>query len=157
VEIIGFTSDKIEEYVSTFCENINRNDLKPKIWNHIKSSTDVLNLCYIPVNSFIVCTTLSGCLSDPRNDTGGGELPTTLTDLYKTAIDHFVTHRNRKLGDQSSTQTVESLAKLAFRGMENGQLVFDKHLLDEQMRNSGLVNSLSNPIFPVQTQFCFIH
>jgi hypothetical protein len=80
-----------------------------------------------------------------------------LTDLYKTAIDHFVTHRNRKLGDQSSTQTVESLAKLAFHGMENGQLVFDKHLLDEQMRNSGLVNSLSNPIFPVQTQFCFIH
>lgn len=41
--------------------------------------------------------------------------------------------------------------------MENGQLVFGEQIFDEQMKNSGLVNSLSNPIFPVQTQYCFIH
>ena len=31
VEIIGFTSDKIEEYVSKFCENHARSDLKSKV------------------------------------------------------------------------------------------------------------------------------
>ncbi|CAB4044961.1 Hypothetical predicted protein, partial [Paramuricea clavata] len=41
--------------------------------------------------------------------------------------------------------------------MENGQLIFDQELFDEQMKKSGLLNSLSNPIFPIQTQFCFIH
>jgi hypothetical protein len=41
--------------------------------------------------------------------------------------------------------------------MESGQLVFNKKLFDEQIKNSGLLNSLSNPIFPLRTQFCFIH
>ena len=59
VEIIGFTSDKIEEYANRFCDNNNTSDLKTKIWNHIKSSSELLNLCYIPVNCFVVCVTLS--------------------------------------------------------------------------------------------------
>ena len=46
---------------------------------------------------------------------------------------------------------------MAFHGMENDQLIFDGESFDEQIRNSGLVNSLSNPIFPLETQVCFIH
>lgn len=154
VEIIGFTSDKIEQYVSRFCENNDRSDLKTKIWDHITSSSDLLNLCYIPVNCFIVCVTVSGCLSHPDNCTGS--LPTTLTELYSAAIDHFAVYHNRNL-DQTSSNTIEKLRDLAFRGIENGQLVFKQELFDAQMKVSGLVNSLSNPIFPVRTQFCFIH
>ncbi len=41
--------------------------------------------------------------------------------------------------------------------MEDGQLVFDQKHFDEQIKRSGLLNSLSNPISPLQTQFCFIH
>ncbi len=155
IEIIGFTRAKIEEYVSRFCDNIDRDDLKPKIWNHIQSSSDLLNLCYIPVNCFIVCVTLSGCLSDPRNDTGA--LPTTLTQLYQTATNHFATHHNRNLDETYSEQTLEKLQELAFHGIERGQLVFNKNSFNELMKRSGLVHSLSDPVFPVQTQFCFIH
>ena len=154
VEIIGFTSDKIEKYVSRFCKNNGRSDLKPKIWDHITSSSDLLNLCYIPVNCFIVCVTVSECLSHPENDTGS--LPTTLTELYSAAIDHFAMYHDRNL-DQSSSSAIEKLQDLAFRGIENGQLVFKKELFDAKMKLSGLINSLSNPIFPVRTQFCFIH
>jgi hypothetical protein len=155
VEIIGFTSDKIEEYVSKFCDNIDRHDLKPRIWNHVSSSSDLLNLCYIPVNCFIVCVTLSGCLIHPRNETGA--LPTTLTELYQTAIDHFAAHHNKNMDETFFEQTLRKLQELAFHGIEHRQLVFNKQSFDEQMKMSGLVNSLSNPIFPVQTQFCFIH
>ncbi len=155
IEIIGFTRAKIEEYVSRFCGNIDRDDLKPKIWNHIRSSSDLLNLCYIPVNCFIVCVTLSGCLSDPRNDTGA--LPTTLTQLYQTATNHFTTHHNRNLDETYSEQTLEKLQALAFHGIERGELVFNKNSFNELMKRSGLVNSLSDPVFPVQTHFCFIH
>ena len=155
VEIIGFTPDKIEEYVNRFCDNIDRGDLKIKIWNRIKSSSDLLNLCYIPVNCFIVCVTLSGCLSVAGNDTGA--LPTTLTEFYQTAIDHFALKHNRNSNKTSSNEMAMDLQKLAFRGVENGQLVFNKQLFDEEMKKSGLVNSLSNPISPIQTQFCFIH
>jgi hypothetical protein len=41
--------------------------------------------------------------------------------------------------------------------MERGQLVFEQESFDEEMKKSGLLNSLSNPIFPLRTQFCFIH
>jgi Ran GTPase-activating protein (RanGAP) involved in mRNA processing and transport len=156
VEIIGFTSDKIEEYVSRFCHNNNTSDLKTKIWNHMISSSELLNLCYIPVNCFIVCVTLSGCLSDPRNETGA--LPTTLTELYQTAIDHFEKHHHRN-ADRNSTahEALNKLQRLAFLGMESGLLVLNQTLFDEEMKKSGLLNSLSNPIFPLRTQFCFIH
>ena len=155
VEILGFTSDKIEKYVRRFCENIERSDLQPKIWEHLRSSSDLLNLCYIPVNCFIISVTLSGCLSDPKNDTGA--LPTTLTELYSTAVDHFTDKHNRNSGETSTEQTVKNLQELAFEGMKNGQLVFNEDGFNEQMKKSGLVNSLSNPIFPVHTQYCFIH
>jgi GTPase SAR1 family protein len=156
VEIIGFTTDKIEEYVSRFCDNNNTSDLKTKVWNHIKSSSELLNLCYIPVNCFIVCVTLSGCLGDPRNETGA--LPTTLTELYQTAIDHFEKHHHRNADrDSTAHEALKQLQRLAFLGMESGKLVFNQTLFDEEMKKSGLLNSLSNPIFPLRTQFCFIH
>ena len=154
VEIIGFTSDKIKDYVSRFCENNNRIDLEPKIWNHIESSSELLNLCYIPVNCSIICTTLSECLSDPTNDTG--TLPSTLTELYETATDHYEKHHYK--GEKSIANVVlKKLQELAFNGMKKGQLVFEQELFDEQMQTSGLLNSLSNPLFPLKKQFCFIH
>ena len=155
VDILGFTSDKSEEYVSKFCENHDRSDLKPKVWNHIKSSSDLLNLCYIPVNCFIVTTILFECLSDPRKDTGA--LPTTLTELYQAAITHFDKHHYRKFLGQSSEEAMKKLQLLAYDGIEPRKLIFDNGLFDERMKNSGLLNSLSNPYSQAQTQFCFIH
>ena len=154
VEIIGFTSNKIKEYVNRFCKNSNRNDLEPKIWNHIESSSELLNLCYIPVNCSIICATLSECLSNPTNYTG--TLPSTLTELYKTATNYYEEHHHK--GDKSMAEEVlKKLQRLAFCGMEKGQLVFEQELFDEQMKKSGLLNSLSNPNLPLKKQFCFIH
>ena len=156
VEIIGFTRDKMKEYVNKFCDDDDTRKFEQKIWNHIESSPELLNLCYIPVNSFIVCVTLSGCLSDPSNDTGA--LPTTLTELYQTAVEHVEKYHNRN-EDQSPMkhEMLTKLQRLAFTGMKNGQLVFNQGLVDKEMKKSGLLNSLSNPIFPLQTQFCFVH
>ncbi|CAB4036240.1 NACHT, LRR and PYD domains-containing 14-like, partial [Paramuricea clavata] len=152
VEILGFTSDKIETYVSQFCNNNNRSDLRQKIWNHIKSSSELLNLCYIPVNCWIVSTILFECVSDPRNETGA--VPTTVTELYQLAITYFDKHHNRKLSGLSSEEAITKLQSLAYDGIETRELVFDEESLDEEMKNSGLLNSLSNAI---NTQFCFIH
>ena len=155
VEIIGFTSDKIEEYVTRFCNNNNKSNLKPKIWNHIKSSSELLNLCYIPVNSFIVCVTLSECLSEPGNNTI--PLPTTLTEIYQTALSYFEKLDNERNGNLMTGETLKKFQELAFHGMESGHLIFDRKFVDEEMKKSCLLNSLSNPLFPIQTQFCFIH
>ena len=156
VEIIGFTQDRIEEYVTKFCHSHDRDDLKHKIWNHIKSSSDLLNSCYIPVNCWIVVTILfERVQADPTNEIES--LPTTLTDLYQAAVTHLDENHFRKIGGQSSEEAIKKLQTLAFKGIETMQLIFDSKSFDEQMKQSGLLNSLSNPHSQAQTQFCFIH
>ena len=146
VEILGFTHDKIEEYVTQFCNNNNTSDLKPKIWQHIKSNSELLNLCYIPVNCLIVCVTLSGCLSDSQNYTSA--LPTTLTEIYLAALRYFEKYEHNRNGDghHMTKEKLKKLQKLAFVGMENGQLIFDQELVDEEMVKSCLLNTLSYTI-----------
>ena len=156
VEIIGFTEDRIEEYVTKFCHSHDRDDLKPKIWNHIKCPSDLLNSCYIPVNCWIVVTILFECVqANPANEIES--LPTTLTDLYQAAVTHLDENHFRKIGGQSSEEAIKKLQSLAFKGIEPMQLIFDSKSFDEQMKQSGLLNSLSNPHSQAQTQFCFIH
>ena len=156
VEIIGFTEDRIEECVTMFCHSHDRDDLKPKIWNHIKSSSDLLNSCYIPVNCWIVVTILfEHVQADPANEIES--LPTTLTDLYQAAVTRLDENHFRNVGGQSSEEAIKKLQSLAFDGIEPMQLIFDSKLFDEQMKQSGLLNSLSNPHSQAQTQFCFIH
>ena len=156
VEIIGFTENKIEGYVTKFCQSHDRDDLKPKIWNHIKSSSDLLNSCYIPVNCWIVVTILfESVQGNPINKTKS--LPTTLTELYQAAITHLDENHFRKVGGQSSREAIKKLQSLAFEGIEPMQLIFDSKSFDEQMKQSGLLNSLSNPHSQAQTQFCFLH
>ena len=86
VEIVGFTSEKVEKFVATFCDEVDRSELKPIIWNHIRSSS---NLCCIPVNCHIVCTALSAHDPDVA-------LPTTLTELYNTALNRCEVKHFRK-------------------------------------------------------------
>ncbi len=164
VEIIGFTSNKVEEYVTRFCANNNRTDLKPKIWSHINSSSELLNLCYIPESCYIVCFALSGYFIHPENYTS--PLPTTLTELYQTAVHDFEEYHHRNADGKSTKEetlkklreeTLKKLQLISFHGMEEGQLIFDQGKFDEQTKKSGLVNSLSNPISQLKTQFCFIH
>ncbi len=153
VEIIGFTEDKIESYVEKFCANHGRIELKPKIWARIKSS-ELKNLCYIPVNCFIVCVTLVNCLSDPANDNA---LPTTLTELYQAALVYFYKNHDRNESNECYEKIIKQLQQLAFIGMENEQLIFESELVNEQMKESGLLHCLPVPFFQIQTQVCFIH
>ncbi len=151
VEIIGFTEDKIENYVEKFCANHGKNELKPNIWVHIKSS-ELKNLCYIPVNCFIVCATLFPCLSDSANDNA---LPTTLTELYQAALVYFSKNLDRNESNECYQKVLKELQQLAFIGMQKEQLIFDSELVNERMKESGLLHCLPVPFF--QTQVCFIH
>ncbi|XP_028401002.1 NACHT, LRR and PYD domains-containing protein 14-like [Dendronephthya gigantea] len=152
VEIIGFTSDKIEQYVKKFCANHNRCDLEATLLSHIKSSSELMNLCYIPVNCFIVCDCLLRYLINSKGDIGA--LPTTLTELYQSAVVlYFNEHHDRN----KSKEVLKELQQLAFNGMKNDELIFNGELVDAKMKGSGLINSLPHPIFQIQTQVCFIH
>ena len=154
VEMIGFTEEKIEKYVEKFCANHEKSELKTKIWNHIKSS-ELKNLCYIPVNCFIVCVTLINCLNDQGND---NILPATLTKLYQAALVYFFKNHNRNKTNENYEKVIKKLQQLAFGGMENDRLIFEgREVVNKQMKESGLLHCLPVPIFQIQAQVCFIH
>ena len=153
VEIIGFTEEKIENYVEKVCANHEKSELKPKIWNHIKSS-ELKNLCYIPVNCFVVCVTLLNCLSDQGNDNA---LPTTLTELYQLALVYFYKNHDRNETKEYYEKAINDLQPLAFNGMQNNRLIFHGEVVNKQMKESGLLHCLPVPIFQIQNQVCFIH
>ena len=150
VEIIGFTSDKIKDYVEKFFKDSNKPDLKNKIWKHIELSSELKNLCYIPVNCWIVCATLSLCLSDLADN---NPLPTTLTKLYEKASIYLQKNHDRNQNKESTTK----LEQLAFDGMKREKLVFDGKSVNEDMKQCGLLHCLPVPFPDIENQFCFIH
>ena len=60
LEILGFTSEEIEDYVTRFTkEDQNPETEKKAIWQHISTNVILFTLCYVPVNCFIICSCLS--------------------------------------------------------------------------------------------------
>ena len=85
VEILGFNSDKVEEYVDKFTKEKGDDGKGETIKQHIRSSLNLQSFCYIPVNCFIICSCLLHLLNSPVS----GCLPTRLTELYSIAIKIF--------------------------------------------------------------------
>ena len=154
VEIIGFTSDKIKKYVERFCITNNNADSNETIWNHIESSSEIKNLCYIPVNCYIICATLSSILCD---STTNSPLPATLTELYDVACIHFHKNHCPRVKRNEECTCIEQLQMLAFKEMEKDNLVFKEELVKNQIKESGLLHCLPVNFARTPKQFCFLH
>ena len=163
VEILGFSKEQIEEYVFKFCEN--NNDAAELIWNHIKESAELLSLCYIPVNSYIVCLTLKESTGNDES----GDIPKTITELYKRAVkvlicrhhpiyklkplppDYLITPFPKELEND-----LLKLKAVAQSGIIEGKLIFERATGDEfgDLANCGLFHKLPDKR---RNYFCFLH
>ncbi len=171
VEIMGFTPEKVEEYVHKFCANdtatVNR------IWGHISSNLELLSLCYIPVNSFIVCSLLEKLITLHKQETAI-TLPTTSTQVYEGALRLFIFKHHPEfkgkpltkdylMGNVGFTDSIEKTlsqaGSLAKTGIEERRLVFDSMEV-QAIGNCGLFNHMpESEISPFRfnSHFCFIH
>ncbi len=163
VEILGFFREQIKEYVFKFCQN--DNDTAKMIWNQIEESAELLSLCYIPVNSYIVCLTL-------KESTGNDEsrdIPKTITELYKRAVkvliyrhhpiykleplptDYLITPLPEELKND-----LLKLKEVAQSGIIEGKLIFERATGDEfgDLANCGLFHKLPDKR---RNYFCFLH
>ena len=172
VEILGFTSEQVQDYVDKFTESDHDPDAKETIWQHISTNINLFTLCYIPVNCFIICS----CLS--LLHTFGSSLPTKLTKIYSIALKIFFFRHNdeyRQCQDAydqlifkrfkelpSPVQKVfNRLANIAFVGIKEGRLVFTSREV-EGLEDCGLLHRLPDvagptPLDPSEAQFCFMH
>ncbi|XP_074622519.1 uncharacterized protein LOC141880843 [Acropora palmata] len=175
VEIRGFTSDDVKEYVKNFTRG-NPEAMK-KMWEHIKSNINLFSFCYIPMNCFLICH----CLLQIILSESSQALPTKMTDIYKITVKMFLFNHNRegfspqelarlksthmdqpfdKLPDEFQ-KILNSLGKIAFKGIEEGRLLFESSEASE-LEDCGLLHKLPDLKRkalddPPKSQFCFTH
>ena len=175
VEILGFTSENVEEYVKKFTRD--NPEAMEKMWEHIKSNINLFSMTYIPVNCFLIChCLLQIILSEPFQ-----ALPTNMTDIYNMTVKMFFFNHNRKgfspeeLKRLKSTHIYEpfdkfpeelqkiinSLGEIAFKGIDGGRLLFESSEVSG-LEDCGLLHKLPDRKpkalgDPPKSQFCFTH
>ena len=172
VEIMGFTPEKVLEYVSKFCAH--NTETMNKLWIHISNNLELLSLCYIPVNSFIVCSLLEKWITIDEQDSAESTLPKTSTEVYEGALRLFIFKHHPEFKGKTLTkdylmgnvgfsdsieETLDQLGSLAKTGIEAGQLIFGSTEV-QGMENCGLLNRLpDSEVSPYRftSHFCFTH
>ena len=177
VEIRGFTSDDVKEYVENFARGVS--GAKEKMWEHIKSNINLFSFCYIPMNCFLICHCLLQIILSESSQ--AAELPTKMTDIYKMTVKMFLFSHNREgfslkeLERLKSTHMYEpfdkfpeelkkmlnSLGEIAFKGIEEGRLLFEPSEVSG-LEDCGLLHKLPDLKRkalgdPPKSQFCFTH
>ena len=176
VEIRGFTSKNVEDYVENFSQDCS--GAKEKIWEHIKSNTNLFSLSYIPVNCFLICH----CLLQIFLSGSSAQLPTKITDIYQMIVKMVFFNHNREKWSLNKLETLKEthmyepfenfpeelktffnrLGEIAFKGIEEGRLLFASSEVTG-LEDCGLLHKLpdvpSKRSFndPPKSQFCFTH
>ena len=170
VEILGFFKKQIEDYVYKFCEN--DKDAAKEIWDHIKGSGELLSLCYVPVNSYIVCLTLKETMKTQKGEDLEGPIqthffPKTVTELYKRAVKVLIYrhHPKYKSEPRPSNYLIKcfpeelersEIKQVAQHGIEKGELIFNQETERkfQELANCGFFYKLPDK---ERNYFCFLH
>lgn len=172
VEIVGFSSKQVEEYVENFSKAVD-SSAGETIMRHISNNMNLFTLCYIPVNCFIVCLCLLQVLKfRAASSLRSISLPTTLTEIYKKTVKIFFFKHNSKYRYELSEEEFESddlpddvqvsfkkLGEIAFKGIKEGRLIFGSSEV-KGLEESELFYQLPrhhSDAFKTEKQFCFIH
>ncbi|XP_066020326.1 NACHT, LRR and PYD domains-containing protein 3-like [Pocillopora verrucosa] len=168
-EILGFSTEQIQEYINKFAGVDNQ--VGETLWQHISSNMNLLSLCYVPVNSFIICSSLSQILQ--FESCASVTLPSKLTTIYKIAVKVFYFKHTKEFRDKHFTREdflsddlpsavekkFEKLGKVAFEGIKEGKLILGGNEVRE-MKDSALFHRLpdrENAALKDEKRFCFIH
>ena len=176
VEIRGFTSENVEEYVEKFTQRYP--GAKEKILGHIKSNVNLFSLSYIPVNCFLICHCLLQSILCESS-----QLPTRMTDIYQMTVKMFLfNHMHNREGlpreeleklksthmyepfkrfPQELQKIFNSLGEIALEGIKEGRLLFESSEVSG-LEDCGLLHKLPDLQpkawnYPRKSQFCFLH
>ena len=175
VEILGFTSEQVEDYVEKFTGD--DKGTGETIWQHISSNLNLFSLCYIPMNSFIICSCLLHILKKSTLNLDG--LPTKLTHIYSFVTKLFFFRHSDRYRFQTDSQDMiyesfdnlpdnvkgdfKKLGRISFKGIEEGRLIFGSDEVTN-LEDCGLLHRLPDLEAPAQrpfekpkAQFCFTH
>ncbi|XP_062389061.1 NACHT, LRR and PYD domains-containing protein 12-like [Sardina pilchardus] len=169
-EVRGFNDPQKEEY---FRKRIRDESQANRIISHIQTSRSLHIMCHIPVFCWIAATVLQQTLEKKNIK----DIPKTLTEMFIHFLLIQTTRKDQKYQSGSEKDTkklLESqriillkLAELAFKNLENGNLMF----YEEDLRECGIDVSeasvycgMCTEIFKTETVesqkkkvYCFVH
>ncbi|XP_076134400.1 NACHT, LRR and PYD domains-containing protein 3-like [Alosa pseudoharengus] len=169
-EVRGFNDPQKEEY---FRKRIRDESQANRIILHIKASRSLHIMCHIPVFSWIAATVLQQMLGQDNTQ----EIPKTLTEMFIHFLLIQTTRKDQKYKERQETdkkRLMESqkkillkLAELAFKSLENGNLMFYEEDLKEcgiDVNEASVYSGMCTEIFKtesVESQqkkvYCFVH
>ncbi|XP_031719135.1 NACHT, LRR and PYD domains-containing protein 3-like isoform X1 [Anarrhichthys ocellatus] len=160
-EVRGFTDLQKNEY---FEKRFRDSEQSRRIISHIKTSRSLHIMCHIPVFCWITATVLENVMETRK----GRELPKTLTEMYAEFLVFQMYQTNEKYGQKKCIKYIESLAKLAFHQLEEGNLIFYEKDLKESgidVRRASVCSGVFTEIFKEELgkknvedkMFSFVH
>ena len=167
-EVLGFSSKEVEEYVYKLAED--EKAVGETLWRHISSNLNLLSLCYVPANSFIICTSLLQIMRSQESESSADvALPSKLTLIYNIAVKVFYFKHTIELSNvlfplehvwpEDVLENFKILGKVAFDGIKEGKLILGGNEI-QGMGNSALFHRLPDrktDTLNLEPQFCFIH
>ncbi|XP_062396900.1 uncharacterized protein LOC134087422 [Sardina pilchardus] len=168
-EVRGFNDPQKEEY---FRKRISDQNQANRIISHIKTTRSLHIMCHMPVFCWISATVLQQILE--QDD--GKEAPKTLTEMFIHFLLIQTTRKSQKYQEESQTDrqrlleshkgVILKLAELAFKHLENGNLMF----YEEDLRECGIDASEASVysgmcteifreecVFHHKKVYCFVH
>ncbi|XP_062398558.1 NACHT, LRR and PYD domains-containing protein 12-like [Sardina pilchardus] len=168
-EVRGFNDPQKEEY---FRKRISDQNQANKIIAHIVETRSLHIMCHMPVFCWISATVLQQILE--QDD--GKEAPKTLTEMFIHFLLIQTTRKNQKYQEEGETDqqrlleshkdVILKLAELAFKHLENGNLMF----YEEDLRDCGIDASEASVysgmcteifreecVFHHKKVYCFVH
>ncbi|XP_055360348.1 NACHT, LRR and PYD domains-containing protein 12-like isoform X5 [Betta splendens] len=159
-EVRGFTDPQKEEF---FRKRFTDEEQSNTIMSHIKMARSLHIMCHIPVFCWITATVLEDLLETRE----GGELPKTLTEMYAEFLGFQMDRTKDKYGPEQSSNYIKSLAKLAFKQLQKGNLIFYQKDLKESgidVRGASVCSGVFTEIFKQERgrktkdkMFSFVH
>ena len=107
IEILGFTKKQFIKFVNSYpferlIESTEELDsTKSTLMTYLKACTNVLNMCYLPINACIICFLYSQNLGD--------NMPKTETEVYKSLVVAIVLRKLRLDNPSSQLHSLEDL------------------------------------------------
>ncbi|XP_076152350.1 NLR family CARD domain-containing protein 3-like [Alosa pseudoharengus] len=168
-EVRGFNDPQKEEY---FKKRISDKSQADRIISHIKASRSLHIMCHIPVFCWIAATVLQQMLEKKNIK----DIPKTLTGMFIQFLLIQTNRKDQKYQERQETdkkRLLESqkkillkLAELAFKNLENGNLMFYEEDLIESgidVSEASVYSGMCTEIFKEESVFhqrkvyCFVH
>ncbi|XP_062389448.1 NACHT, LRR and PYD domains-containing protein 12-like [Sardina pilchardus] len=169
-EVRGFNDPQKEEY---FRKRISDQNQANRIISHIKATRSLHIMCHMPVFCWISATVLQQILELGGK---GKKAPKTLTEMFIHFLLIQTTRKSQKYQEESQTDrqrlleshkgVILKLAELAFKHLENGNLMFYEEDLREcgiDVSEASVYSGMCTEIFREECVFhqkkvyCFVH